>query len=113
MDYVSSSEYKKQWKTLKQTAIKSKYKHINAKFIRDHTEINKYFNNCLVDVTPMLNPKRKRKYGGVFVLPDKREYYLKITMDTSRVKFVVSSGSHSQQQFCEWAVQYLVFLLTV
>lgn len=113
MNYVSSSEYKKQWKTNKQTALKSKYKHINAKFIRDPTEINKYFNNSLVDVTPMQNPKRKRKYGGVFVLPDKIEYYIRIAMDASRVKFAVSSGPHSQQQYCEWAVQYLIFLLTV
>jgi len=111
MKTVSTGEYKKQWKNLKPGSVKSKYKHINAKFIRDHTEVNKYFDNCLVDVTPTLNPKRKRKYGGVFVLPDGSEHYLRVVLDHSRIKFVVCSARGSQ--YADWAVQYLSYLLTV
>ena len=109
---VHSGEYKRQWKGLKGGSVKSKYKHINAKFIRDHTEVNKYFDNCLVDVTPTLNPKRKRKYGGVFVLPDGSEHYLRIALDTSRIKFAVASHTNGSQS-ADWVVQYLSYLLTV
>lgn len=112
MKSADPSVYKKTWKKLKTSAVKSRYRHINAKFIRSHTEVNKYFDNALFDVTPANNPKRKKKYGGVFSLPDKTDYYLRITLDNNRAKIVVSSSA-SSSQYADWIVQYLSFLLTV
>lgn len=104
--------FKSAWKQLKARAVTTGYRNINAKFIRNPVEITKYFDNNLLDVTPHLNPKHKKKYAGVFVLPDSREYYLRLTMDASRIKILASSGL-DQPGYEEWAVQYLSFLLTV
>ena len=112
MRAISSSEHKRRWRGIKQNVMKSKYKHINAKFIRSQAEINKYFDNALVDVASIANPKKKKKYGGIFALPDKKEYLLKVTLDPSRAKVFIGTESGSLQ-YCDWAVQFLSFLLTV
>lgn len=109
---VERNTFKGAWKQLKTRAVTTGYRNINAKFVRNPVEIKKYFDNNLLDVTPHLNPKHKKKYGGIFVLPDNREYYVKFTMDTSRIKILASSG-RDEPGYEEWVAQYLSFLLTV
>lgn len=108
---IEKSQFKQVWKHVKPTAVLTKYRNINAKFLRSHAELNKYFDNSLIDVTPQLNPKQKRKYGVAFLLPDHKEYCLKLSLDSSRIKVYVSSGT-DQTHYEEWVAQYLSFLLS-
>ena len=104
--------FKEAWKQMKSGASTIGYGRINAKFLINHTDLNKYFENSLLDLTPQVNPKNKKKYGGVFRLPDNREYYLRVSMDNSRIKFMVGS-THMQGGIEERIAQYLTFLFTV
>lgn len=105
------SNFKNVWKRLKPTAVSISYKRFNAKFLRNPTEINTYFEN-LCDITPTVNPKNKKKYGGVFVLPDNREYCIKFTLDSNRLKIMGRAGDKAGGSV-ELVIQYLAFLLTV
>lgn len=109
---VVKNTFKESWKQVKFGASTIGYGRVNAKFLINHTELNKYFENSLIDLTPPINPKNKKKYGGVFRLPDNREYYVRIAMDNSRIKFMVGSA-HMQGGFEERIAQYLTFLFTV
>ena len=74
--------HKQNWKRVKPNMLKMNYRNINAKFIKSPSEINRFFDGSLVDVTPTLNPKKKTKYGGSFILPDGNEYLLRIHLDS-------------------------------
>lgn len=109
---LTKQGFKDAWKQIKANATTVGYRHFNAKFVRIHAEVNKYFDNCLLDISTLINPKEKKKYGGVFVLPDNNEYYLKITLDSSRMKIHVGARTRPGGNE-EWVAQYLSFLLTV
>lgn len=104
--------YKMAWKSLKSKVHKLNYRNINAKFTKVPTDINRFCDGCLADVTPVSNPKNKTKYGGIYRLPNGVEYYLRFHMDTTRLKIMIAADGNTDQ-YVEWGLQYLGFLLTV
>ena len=109
---IDKSRFKQGWKLFKENSVTAGYQTLNAKFIRNNTEVMKYFDNNLLDITPHVISKQKKKYGGVVDLPDGSEYHIKLTLDNSRMKVSVNSGS-TDTPYDELIMQYLTFLLTV
>jgi len=109
---IAKNIFKDTWKQIKFGVTTTGYRNINSKFVRTHAELNKYFENNLIDISPQINAKNKKKYGGAFMLPDNKEYYLKITLDNSRLKVAVACGI-GQGGYEEMIAQFLTFLLTV
>mmetsp|Transcript_33291 Transcript_33291/g.30235 ORF Transcript_33291/g.30235 Transcript_33291/m.30235 type:complete len:167 (+) Transcript_33291:4832-5332(+) len=96
--------YKQNWKRAKPNMVKIGYRNINAKFIKSPSDLNRFFDSSLVDVTPTLNPKRKTKYGSSFLLPDGQEYFIRLHLDSQRIKIMAAPTGNANKSRAEWAV---------
>lgn len=110
--FVDGNSFKQRWKSAKASALKIGYRNFNAKFIKNPADINRFFDGCLVDITPADNPKGKTKLGTVYILPDGQTHVVKFSLDRSRMKIYVGTDNYNKQ-YAEWAAQHFAFLLTV
>ena len=100
--------FKDKWQDNKQKIVKIKGRQINPSFFKD---LNKYFNNFIIDISSTKTGKTKKKLGLLFELPDKKEYLMKITTKENECKIQLTT-LNGDSMYCEYILQMLSFLLT-
>ena len=107
--HCDRNTFKEKWQDNKIQIVKIKGRQVNHGFFKD---LNKYFNNFVIDISSTKPGKTKKKLGLLFELPDKKEYLMKVTTKDNECKIQLTTPN-GDSMYCEYILQMLSFLLTL